>query len=62
MNAEKRLEWLQDMHNLHRSVRILYVVIGYEVTVEVDDAQVGPAYFGESLSAAIDAAMAEVRP
>lgn len=53
----KRLDWLEANHTLHTSVQALYVVDGYELVVERDgDWQAGP-YRGETLRAAIDAAM-----
>lgn len=54
-----RLQWLEDQHTLHKSVEILYVVDGYEVQHTYDGDPVGPAFHGETLSAAIDTARAK---
>ena len=54
-----RLNWMEKNHTLHRCVEILYVVDGYEVQITHDDFPVGPAYSGETMRAAIDAAMAD---
>ena len=54
----KRLDWLEAKHTLHRSVEIVYVVDGYTVQ-EVHENYLGlyePVH-GETLRAAIDAAM-----
>lgn len=54
-----RIDWLQRMHTLHRSVEMLYVVDGYQVTVCWDGDPISTGYHGETLAAAIDKAMAE---
>lgn len=53
------LKWLEDNSTLHKGVEILYVVDGYEVRVMDEDGvtALSPAYHGETLSAAIEAAM-----
>jgi hypothetical protein len=53
----ERLDWLQKNHTLHRSVEILYVVIGYEVRLLVDDLVVHGEFEGEDLRHALDNAM-----
>ncbi len=57
--SSPRLKWLEDNHTLHRSVEILYVVDGYEVTVMHEDGvtELSPRFRGETLAAAIDSAM-----
>lgn len=54
----ERLGWLERNHTLHTGVGILYVVDGYNVTVgdESDETVSGP-FHGDTLRAAIDAAM-----
>jgi hypothetical protein len=54
-----RAAWLQNMHTLHRTVEMLYVVDGYQVTLCWDGTPISPDYHGETLALAIDKAMAE---
>lgn len=57
----KCLTWLEDNHTLHRNVKILYVVDGYEVTLMDEDSftRISPTFRGDDLQSAIDAAMRE---
>lgn len=59
---QDRLNWIESHTTLHRSVEILYVVDGYEVTVS--DSTFGRAwektFHGPSFREAIDAAMREI--
>lgn len=58
MNDAARLDWLERMHTLHKSVDILYVVDGYEVALMHDSGrQLSEMYHGESLREAIDKIM-----
>lgn len=54
-----RLKWLEDNHTLHKSVEILYVVDGYQVTLLHEDGitELSPRYEGHDLASAIDTAM-----
>lgn len=54
-----QIAWLQDVSTLHRSVDILYVVDGYEVTVVWDGEPISDSFHGETVSEAISKAMAE---
>ena len=54
------LDWLEDNHSLHRSVDILYVVDGYEVSVTHDSTPLHVTVRGDNLRDAISKAM-EVR-
>jgi hypothetical protein len=55
----ERLTWLEAHYGLHEGIYILYVVDGYELTRTYDDTHYGQCYRGESLRAAIDAALAD---
>ena len=55
---EKRIEWLESMHTLHYSVSILYVVDGYQIQQCRDGEEIGEPIHGETLSDAIDLAIA----
>ncbi len=55
-----RLNWLEDQHSLHRSVDMLYVVDGYNVTI-MHDGNEGPCFHGATLREAIDNAMRNAR-
>jgi hypothetical protein len=54
-----RLDWIEAQHTLHRSVELLYVVDGYEVEYLYDGNSISKPHRGDSLRAAIDAAMGE---
>lgn len=54
----EQIAWLQKAHTLHRQVSMLYVVDGYEVTVEWDENPISEAFHGETLREAISKAMA----
>ena len=43
------IDWLEENHTLHRSVKALYVVDGYEVYIEYDDIPIAGPYKGECL-------------
>lgn len=58
-SSTDQINWLEEMHTLHRGVEILYVVIGYEVTITRDDSPISPKYFGETLSEALNKAISE---
>jgi hypothetical protein len=53
-----QIEWLQKANTLHRQVDILYVVVGYQVTVTWDENPISEAFEGETVSEAISKAMA----
>jgi hypothetical protein len=53
-----QIEWIQEVNTLHRQVEILYVVDGYEVTIEWDGVAISPDFHGETVSDAIEKAMA----
>lgn len=54
------LDWLERQHTLHRSVDVLYVVDGYQVTITYDDEPIrGKEWHGETLRDAFAAAMKE---
>lgn len=53
-----KIEWLESMHTLHGAVEILYVVSGYQIQRTFDDSCVGDPITAESLSDAIEMAMA----
>lgn len=55
----KHLEWLEEMHTLHYSIEILYVVVGYRITQLRDGEETGRVAEGPSLAAAIDIAIKE---
>ena len=57
----KRLDWLEEMHTLHKAVEFLYVVDGYNVTLTYDGNALAQ-YHGATLRDAIDAAMLEHSP
>lgn len=54
-----RLKWLEDNHTLHKSVEILYIVDGYQVTLMHEDGvtALSPCFEGFDLASAIDVAM-----
>lgn len=58
MNESDRLGWVERHSTLHTEVQILYVVDGYEVSVEHDSGRRlhGP-WHGATLGDAIDAAI-----
>ncbi len=56
--AEALVAWMQKVSTLHRSIDILYVVDGYEVTILWDDHPISESFRGETLEQAIDKAMA----
>ena len=55
----ERLTWLEDNHTLHKSVEIIYVVDGYQVTLMHEDGvtELSPRFQGHDLRSAIDAAL-----
>ncbi len=53
----KHLDWLEQMHTLHYSVEILYVVTGYRITQLYDGNETGCVAEGETLEEAIDTAI-----
>ncbi len=53
----KHLDWLEQMHTLHYSVEILYVVTGYQITQLYDGSETGRVAEGETLEEAIDTAI-----
>ena len=53
-----KIEWLESMHTLHGAVEILYVVSGYQIQRTFDDSWVGDPITADSLSDAIEMAMA----
>lgn len=55
-NDTLRIDWLERMHTLHRTVEILYVVDGYNVSVCYNDTLLVEVR-GDSLRSAIDNAM-----
>lgn len=59
MSDDQRFEWLEANSTLHKSVEILYVVDGYQVQVMHEDGvtELTPAYHGETIREAIDAAI-----
>lgn len=62
MSESDRLEWMERHSTLHTEVQILYVVDGYEVSVEHDSGcgLHGP-WHGATLGDAIDAAIAAMK-
>ena len=59
---DARFAWLEEHSTLHKRVEILYVVDGYEVQIWGEDGvtMLSPSYWGATLRAAIDSAMAAV--
>ena len=59
MTDKERLDWLEANHTLHKSVEILYVVDGYEVTIVDEDGYtvLSPNFHGQNLREAIDKAI-----
>lgn len=58
MTDSERLDWYQAQHTLHKSLEVLYVVDGYELSLMAEDGEtVLATYKGESLRGAIDQAM-----
>jgi hypothetical protein len=57
------MAWLEKHSTLHTRVEILYVVDGYEVQVLHEDGvtELSPRFHGETLAAAIDAAIGQGR-
>lgn len=53
-----RMEWLEDMHTLHGTVEILYVVDGYQLTYMYHDCEIAKVH-GATLNAAIDTAISK---
>jgi len=56
--AQSRLDWLEEINTLHRSVEFLYEVDGYQVTIVWDGEPISPDFHGATLEQAIDAAIA----
>jgi hypothetical protein len=54
-----QIEWIQKVNTLHRQVQILYVVDGYEVTIEWDGNAISPDFHGKTVADAIEKAMAD---
>lgn len=59
MQMSRHLDWLEQMHTLHYSVEILYVVTGYQITQLRDGEETGKVAEGPTLEDAINIAMAE---
>lgn len=58
MTDSERLDWYQAQHTLHRSLEVLYVVDGYELSIMADDGdRVLATYKSETLRDAIDQAI-----
>jgi hypothetical protein len=57
ITAEQALSWLEDMHTLHCSVHVLYVVDGYQLTLVVDCEPTKKTVHGDTLVGAIEAAI-----
>lgn len=51
------IQWLEDNHTLHQSVTALYVVDGYEVTIDWNDSPIKGPYKAETLREAYLKAM-----
>jgi hypothetical protein len=51
------LDWLEHNHTLHRSVTALYVVDGYEVSIEHDASTIAGSWRGKTLREAYVAAI-----
>lgn len=58
MGAEQALAWIEQNSTLHRSVDILYVVDGYEVSISHDGEPLPGTWRGETLLAAVQSASA----
>jgi hypothetical protein len=59
MTDKDRLDWLEANHTLHKTVEILYVVDGYEVTLMHEDGvtELSTRFHGSDLREAIDKAI-----
>lgn len=53
-----KIEWLESMHTLHGAFEMLYVVSGYQIQRTFDGSCVGDPITAESLSEAIEIAIA----
>lgn len=63
MTDSERLDWFEAQHTLHKSLEVLYVVDGYELSLIAEDGDVVLATFkGETLREAIDQAMSANQP
>lgn len=63
MTDSERLDWYQAQHTLHKSLEVLYVVDGYELSVMAEDGErVVATYRGETLRDAIDQAIRSTQP
>lgn len=56
MTPEQVLQWIEDHTTLHMTVALLYVVDGYELTLQYDGSPVFAPFHGETVADAVEAA------